>query len=468
MRNLTLLQGALVLGGLTFLASVGVYYGWVYLPDWLQLGLRWGTTAVVGMYALRRRKFTLTIFFAMLLGTLVGLDLPHVGREMDVLTGIFIHLIKAIIGPLVFATLVVGIAGNEDLAQVGRMGWKSLLYFTLATLVALTLGLVAGNLFQPGVGIVAPEAVEVVTAPAAKGWKDIILHIFPENIAKSIAQGEILQIVVFSVLFGIGLALLKGPNKQTMLRAMESLAQVMFKFTHIVMYFAPVAAGAALAYSISRSGLGVLANLGLLVGSLYAALLAFLLLVLLPIALYIRLPLRSFLRALSEPASLAFATASSESALPKAMEVMERIGVPRKVVAFVLPTGYSFNLDGTALYLSLATLFVAQAAGHSFTLGEQIVILLTLLLTSKGVAGVARASFVILASTVTSNGLPEWPLALIVGVDVLMDMGRTTVNVIGNCLASAVVARWEGELDDAKAANPDWDTPLPESVVKLH
>jgi proton glutamate symport protein len=451
---------ALFVGLLGAILATVVAYSTVVVPAWLLIGTRWGAVAVLVFYVLARRSLTLWIFFAMVLGILVGLDLPDVAKNLDVLSKIFIKLIKAVIGPLVFATLVVGIAGNKDLKQVGRMGAKSLGYFISATLVALVIGLLAANISQPGVGVTAPANLPETAAAKASTWREVLLHIFPENIAKSVAEGQILQIVIFSVLFGIGLTQVRGAARATMLRGMESLAQVMFKFTNVVMYLAPLGAGGALAYAVGSSGLGVLADLFQLVATLYVALAAFILLVLLPIALLVRVPIRTFLKAITEPVSIAFATASSEAALPKAMEQMERIGTPRKVVSFVMPTGYSFNLDGTTLYLSLATLFVAQAAGVHFGIGQQIVIMLTLLVTSKGVAGVARASLVILSATAADFGLPDWPIALILGVDVLMDMGRTAVNVIGNCLASIVIARWEGEFDDAKAANPDWTSPM--------
>jgi proton glutamate symport protein len=276
---------------------------------------------------------------------------------------------------------------------------------------------------------------------------DIILHIFPENIAKSSAEGQVLQIVVFSIIFGIALAMVREDKRQPMLRATESLSEVMFKFTNIIMYFAPIGVGAAIAYTVGHMGLGILVNLFQLLLTLYIALLVFLLGVLLPIAFFVGVPIKKFLQAIAEPVSIAFATTSSEAALPRAMEAMERIGVPRKIVAFVMPTGYSFNLDGTTLYLSLAAIFVAQAAGMPMTFGQQLLIVFTLMLTSKGVAGVPRASLVILLGTAASFGMPVWPIFIILGIDELMDMARTSVNVIGNCLATVVIAKWEGEFN---------------------
>lgn len=419
---------------------------------------RWSAVVVLALYVLQRKSLTAWIFFSMVFGVLLGHDFPEVGGHpiMDSLSQVFIHLIKAVIAPLVFATLVVGIAGHSDLKAVGRLGAKSFFYFITVTLVALVVGLIAINLTQAGVGVPQGDAAAAVpsTLAKAKSIGQVIVDIFPTNIAKSIAEGQVLQVVVFAVFFGIGTAMLPPDRKAPMVRFCEVLSDVMFKFTDVVMYFAPLGAGAAIAYAIGTKGLGILGNLAQLLGTLYGALFVFVLLVLIPIALVARIPLKRFFQAASGPVSLAFATASSEAALPKAMENMEKMGVPRKIVSFVLPTGYSFNLDGSTLYLSLASMFVAQAAGITLSWEAQVVMVLSLLLTSKGVAGVARASFVILASTVDSLGLPAWPLGLILGIDVLMDMGRTAVNVLGNCLASAVMARWEGEFDDAKAAEP--------------
>lgn len=418
---------------------------------------RWSAVVVLMAYVWQRRSLTAWIFFAMVFGVLLGHDFPAVGGAplMNDISQIFIRLIKTIIAPLVFATLVVGIAGHSDLKSVGRLGAKSLFYFVAVTFVALLVGLVAINLSGAGLGVPRGLAEEVASTGAkAKTLGQIILDIFPSNIAKSIAEGQVLQVVIFAIFFGMGTAMLPAERKAPMIRFCEVLSDVMFKFTDLVMYFAPIGAGAAIAYAIGTKGLGILGNLFQLLGTLYAALAAFIVLVLVPIALVARIPLRRFWQAASGPVTLAFATASSEAALPKAMENMERMGVPRKIVSFVLPTGYSFNLDGSTLYLSLAAVFVAQAAGIELSWQQQLAMVLTLLLTSKGVAGVARASFVILASTVDSLGLPAWPLGLILGIDVLMDMARTAVNVTGNCLASAVIARWEGEFDDAKAAEP--------------
>jgi len=397
-------------------------------------------------YAIQKKNLTTWILVSMVIGALIGHEFPDVGQNMRVLSQVFLKLIKTIIAPILFSTLVVGIAGHSNLKQVGRMGWKSILYFEVVTTFALIIGLIAINISQAGVGIVLPEGMhETLPEVTVSTWQDIILHIFPENIAKSIYHAEVLPIVVFSVLFGIGLAMLDERKKRPMLEFCESLAETMFKFTNIIMYFAPVGVGAAIAYTVGHMGLGILVNLIQLLLTLYAALIVFVLGVLLPVALIARIPVINFLKAVIEPMSIAFATTSSESALPKAMQAMERLGVPRKIVAFVIPTGYSFNLDGTTLYLSLASIFVAQAAGMHMDVPTQILLVFTLMLTSKGVAGVPRASLVILLATAAQFNLPTWPILVILGIDELMDMARTSINVMGNCLASCVVARWEGE-----------------------
>ncbi|HSK43323.1 MAG TPA: dicarboxylate/amino acid:cation symporter, partial [Candidatus Binatia bacterium] len=313
---------------------------------------------------------------------------------------------------------------------------------------ALFIGLGAIHISHAGVGLTPPPnaATATVSGAPAQKWTDVVLHIFPENIAKSVAEGQVLQVVVFSIIFGIALALIGEEKRRPMLVFCESLSETMFKFTNIVMLFAPIGVAGAMAYTVGTMGFGVMANLAKLVVTLYAALVVFLLFVLLPVALIARLQIKRFIKAVAEPVTIAFATASSESALPRAMECMEAFGVPRQIVAFVLPTGYSFNLDGSTLYLSLASIFVAQAAGIHLTLGQQLVMVFTLMLTSKGVAGVPRAMLVILLGTVDSFHLPTWPVLLILGIDQFMDMARTATNVLGNCLASAVIARWEGEL----------------------
>ncbi len=411
---------------------------------------RWVGLAGLVVYAWRRRSLTAWILVSMALGAEIGHDWPAVGQSARVLSQIFLRLIKTIIAPLLFATLVVGIAGHSSLRQVGRMGLKALVYFELVTTIALFLGLAAINLSKAGVGVTPPAQLQTAGITGQNQTAaEAILNAFPENVAKAVAEGHVLQIVVFSILFGIALALVPESKRQPVLVLCEGLADVMFKFTKLVMYFAPIGVGAAIAYTVGHMGLGILVNLFKLLATLYVALIAFLLLVLLPVALLARVPLRRFVQAIAEPVSIAFATTSSEAALPLAMERMEQLGVPRKIVALVMPTGYSFNLDGSTLYLSLATIFVAQAAGISLSFGHQLVIVFTLMLTSKGVAGVPRATLVILLGTAASFGLPEWPILAILGIDELMDMARTSVNVIGNCLATVVIARWEGEFQAA-------------------
>jgi proton glutamate symport protein len=408
--------------------------------------LRWLFLLAAFFFAYRRRSLTIWILVAILVGAEIGHDWPGLAINLRVLGQIFLNLIKTIVAPLLFATLVVGIAGHSNLKQVGRMGVKALIYFEVVTTLALMIGWAAINISKAGVGmnLVAP-ASQGVSAPKPQTWQEIVLHVFPENIAKSVAEGQILQIVVFAVIFAIALALVREEKRRPMLEFCESLADTMFKFTGIVMYFAPIGVAAAIAYTVGQMGVGILANLIKLLLTLYVALVVFVAFVLLPIAFLFRVPIRRFLSAVAEPFSIAFATTSSEAALPSAMENMEKIGVPRHVVAFVIPTGYSFNLDGTSLYLSLASIFVAQAAGVEMTMGQQFVMLLTLMLTSKGVAGVPRAALVILMGTVASFGLPPEPVFILFGVDALMDMARTSINVLGNCLASVVIARWEGE-----------------------
>lgn len=402
-------------------------------------------------YVSGKKSLTLWILYFMALGIETGHDFPAIAEPLKVLSDIFLRLIKTIIAPLLFATLVVGIAGHSSLKQVGRMGLKAIIYFEVVTTIALFIGLAAINLSKAGVGTELhageKESKRATVLLEQKQSHDVILDIFPENIAKSIATNQILQIVVFSILFGIGLAMVKSEEKKRpMLAFAESLSEVMFKFTDIVMYFAPLAVGGAIAYSVAAMGLSNLKNLVYLVFTLYAALIVFIVLVLVPIGLLVKLPFRRFLEAISEPVSIAFSTASSEAALPKAMENLEKMGIPRKVVSFVLPTGYSFNLDGTTLYLSLASVFVAQACGVDLSLSQQIQMCLILMLTSKGVAGVRGASFLILVSTVASLGLEPEKAFAILAIDAIMDMGRTSVNVLGNCLATYVVARWEREI----------------------
>ena len=412
----------------------------------LFLIMRWLVLLTLVVYAAFRRTLTAWIFVAMLLGAEIGHDFPNVATHLRVLALIFLRLIKTIIAPLLFATLVVGIAGHSNLRQVGRLGLRSIIFFEIVTTLAIFLGLAAINISKAGVGVQLPASAATSETGVGKlSAEDTILHVFPENIAKAIADNAVLQVVVFSLIFAIALAMIGEDKRRVMLAFCESLAETMFKFTNIVMLFAPIGVGAAVAYTVANTGLAVLGSLLKLLVTLYAALLVFVFGVLLPIALLFRVPLKRFVQAASEPVTIAFATASSEAALPRAMEAMEAVGVPRQIVAFVIPTGYSFNLTGSSLYLSVAAIFVAQVGGMHLTIGQQFMIVLTLMLTSKGVAGVSRAALVILLATATSLGLPTEPVFLLLGIDQLLDMGRTAVNVLGNCLATVVMAKWEGE-----------------------
>ena len=425
------------------------YYLSLNVPQTILIASRWITWVFVIIFAVRKKSLTTWIMVSMIIGVEIGLNFPVFAQNLSVLSKIFLRLIKTIIAPILFATLVVGIAGHSDLKQVGRMGWKSILYFEIVTTLALVIGIVAINITKAGKGIVLPEGFNQELPEAhAQTWQDVVLHIFPENFVKSIYHGDVLPIVVFSVIFGIALALLPVNKKKPVLDFTESLAETMFKFTNIIMHFAPFGVGAAIAVTVGHLGVDILASLLKLLFTLYGALLVFLLAVLLPVALILKIPIRKFIKAISEPVSIAFATTSSESALPKALENMEKLGVPRKIVSFVLPTGYTFNLDGSTLYLALASVFVAQAANIDLSIGQQIVMVFTLMLTSKGVAGVPRATLVILLGTAASFGLPLWPIMAIMGIDELMDMARTSVNVIGNCLATVVIAKWEGEYEE--------------------
>jgi proton glutamate symport protein len=401
---------------------------------------------------MRSYKPTLTqwIFIGMGIGLCVGWMFPDFGSQLRPLSVIFLRLIKSIIAPLIFATLVVGIAGHGNLKQVGRMGLKSIIYFEIVTTLALIIGLVAVNLTQPGVGVqlhMDPQAAEIVAKK--QSITDVIAHVVPQSFFQAATEGEVLQIVVFAIIFSFALALVPKEKRTPILSFCDSLAETMFKFTGIVMRYAPVGVGAAVAVTVGHKGLGVLMNLGVLILTMYGALTVFIIFVFGGVALVAGIPIKKFFNAVKEPAIIAFSTTSSEAALPKAMEAMEAIGVPRRIVSFVIPTGYSFNLDGSTLYLSLAAIFVAQAAGVHLSVGQQILMMLTLMLTSKGVAGVPRAALVILAGTLSSFGLPLEGVAVILGIDEIMDMGRTTVNVVGNCLASVVIARWEGEFQPA-------------------
>jgi proton glutamate symport protein len=437
------------------IVGILLFLGGALLPVFLSghvwiAALRWAGLIAIAFTGLWRQSLTRWIFFAMLLGGEVGLDRPQFAEHLRVLSEIFLRLIKVIVAPLIFGTLVTGISGHGNLRSVGRIGLKSLIYFEVVTTLALLLGIAAINISRAGEGLAMSQTANVVQVQNASPlrWDDFLLHVFPENIAKSVAENQILQVAVFAVLFGIALARLSEVKRAPMLKFCESLTETMFSFTNLVMYFAPISVGAAMAYTVGHMGIGVLLPLGKLLLTGYCALIAFLLLVLLPIARIARLPIGRFVKAVAEPATIAFATSTSEAALPRAMEAMEAFGVPRRIVAFVIPAGYSFNLDGSTLYLALASIFVAQAAGMHMGWSEQLLMVFTLMLTSKGVAGVPRAVLVVLLATAATFHLPTEPIFIILGIDALMDMARTAVNVIGNCLACAVIARWEGELTE--------------------
>ncbi|MES2446298.1 MAG: cation:dicarboxylase symporter family transporter [Bacteroidota bacterium] len=441
----------------------------VHLSELFLMPMRWTLALVLIIYATVKKNLTTWILICMILGVFVGLDFPNVAAALHPLSKGFIKLVKTIVGPILFGTLVYGIAGHSDLKQVGRMAWKSMLYFFCATSCAIFIGLAVINITHAGVGVDITQMPKE-ELPTAKmvdtgleklpenvhgiyKFTNFIYELFPENVIKSMYENKVLQIVVFSVLFGIGLAMVEEKKRKPLVDFAESLSEVMFKFTNIIMYFAPIGVGAAMAYTVGHLGIDILKNLFMLLGSLYIALIIFVMLVFVPIMLFLKIPIKNFIKAVKEPVSIAFATTSSDAALPKAMSNMEKFGVPRKIVSFVIPTGYSFNLDGTSLYLSLASIFVAQAAGMDLSIGQQLAIAFTLMITSKGVAAVPRASLIVLIATAEQFGLPVFIIAAILGIDELMDMARTSVNVIGNCLATVVIAKWEKEFDNNAAQN---------------
>ena len=393
--------------------------------------------------AVKRPSLTTWILLGLVAGVVFGTALPGPAKQLAVLGAIFLRLIKSIIAPLLFATLVSGIASTGSIKTMGRIGGKALVYFEVVTTLALFVGLAAVNLVQPGAGVALPRDVAAAAAVTGPGFAEIMEHTFPTSIVDAMARGEVLQIVVFSLLFGMACATI-GTRARPVLELCDSLTGIMFRFTDYVMWFAPIGVFGAIASTIGEHGLRVLLSLGKLVATLWAAEAFFVVVVLGAVMTLVRIPLRRFVQAVREPFLIAFSTASSEAALPKALENLQRFGIPKHIAGFVLPAGYSFNLDGSTLYLALASIFVAQAAGIHLPLGTQILMMLTLMLTSKGVAGVPRASLVVLAATAASFGLPKEGVLLIFGVDTLMDMARTSVNMLGNCLAAAVVARWEG------------------------
>jgi proton glutamate symport protein len=412
---------------------------------------------VVAVPVGKRSRFpsiTTQIFIGLVIGIVVGYVWPSFGVSIKPLADTFLRMIKMIIAPLLFSTLVVGIAGTGDLKAMGRIGVKALIYFEVATTVALFLGLGLVNWFQPGAGLAVPigggaaDQLATLATRQQSAW-DILVHLFPTSVFDAMARGDILQLVVFAIFFGIALAAI-GEKGRPVVEFFDATAQLMFKFTGYVMLFAPIGVTAAIAATVGGKGLGILWTLGKLVLLMYGGLTVFALVVIGGVSYLIRVPFFTFVRAIREPFLIAFTTASSEAALPKALEIMERFGCPKNIVGLVLPTGYSFNLDGTTLYLSLASVFVAQLAGVPMTWGQQLVMMLTLMLTSKGVAGVPRAALVVLTATLTQFNLPLEGAAILLGIDQVMDMGRTAVNVMGNCISTAVVARWEGVFDDER------------------
>lgn len=450
-------ERVLLLSAVLFLAAgmaLGLAHG--TLLHHIGVALRCASIGLLSVFAWQRRSLTAWIFVAMVAGAELGFDAPTIAVNTRVFSDIFLRLIKTIVAPLILATLITGIAGHGDLKSVGRMGIKSLIYFEVATTLALIIGLVAVNLSHAGVGLslsASTPATENAPVSTSIHWQDFLLHVFPENIAKSVSEDQILQVAVFAIFFGIALAGLNRERRAPLLSFFTSLSETMFKFTNLVMYFAPIGVGAAMAFTVGQMGLGVLLNLGKLLLTLYIALIAFALLVLVPSALLFRIALRPFLSAVAECATIAFATSSSEAALPSAMESMEALGVPRRIVAFVIPAGYSFNSTGSTLYLAVASIFVAQASGVHLSVGEQVLMLFTLMLTSKGFAGVPRSALVLLFATAATFHLPTEPIFVILGIDAVADMGRTAINVVGNCLASVIVAKWEGVFGE-EAASP--------------
>jgi proton glutamate symport protein len=440
---------ALALASVLLLVA-GIVAGLLYPHAEFAAILRWSGLGLFLPFAARRRSLLVWTLFAMLAGAELGVDAPQLAAQSHFLADIFLRLIRMIVAPLIFGGIVTGIAGHNELRGVGRVALKSIIFFEVVTTIGLILGAVAINLTQAGAGVTLPASIQAaVPAAHAEGWQQILLNVFPENIAKSVAENQILQVAIFALLFGAALATLPEKKRAPLVSVLQSLTETMFRLTRIIMVTAPVAAGAALAYTVGSMGLATLLPLGKLLVTNYVTLTIFLLLVLAPILLIARIPIGRFAAAVAEPAAIGFATTSSEAALPLAMERMEEFGVPRWIVSFVIPTGYSFNLTGSTIYLSMAALFAVQAAGLHFSLGQQIVLLATLALTSKGIAGVPRATLVVLLAVAGSFQIPATAVLMLLGVDTLMDMGRTALNVIGNCMAAAVVARWEGELKPA-------------------
>ena len=438
-------------------AGLTIYAAGVGLAGFDAVGL---VARLAGLLALlwataKRRTLTAWTFFAILAGAELGADAPAIAVHLHVLAEIFLRLVRVIVAPLILGTLTTGIAAHGQVKSLGRIALKTLVYFEVVTTLALVLGVVAIDLSRAGEGVVVPAALQAqqapVTASAHEGLEGFLLNVFPENLVTAIGENQILQVAVFAILLGISLALLTEEKRAPLLRVLESLTAAIFQLTKIIMYMAPLAAGAALAYTVGSMGIGTLLPLAKLVATFYCAALALALLVFVPVLLLMRIPVLGFLKAVSEPAAIGFATSTSQSALPLAMERMEEFGVPRWIVSFVIPSGYSFNMDGASLYLSIASIFAAQVAGIHLTIAQQAVMVFTLMLTSKGIAGVPRATLMILLATASQFRLPTAPILMILGVDALIDMGRTVLNVTGNCVAAAVVWKWEAAKGEESA-----------------
>ena len=429
------------------LFAAGLVAAGLHVASGPAIALRWAAIGLLIPFAFRRRSLLVWTFLAMLAGAELGVDAPGIAAQSHFVADIFLRLIRMIVAPLIFGGIVTGIAGHNELKSVGRVALKSIIFFEVATTLGLLLGALAIDFTQAGAGVTLPATAQAAPAVGRQeNWQQIVLNIFPENIAKAVAENQILQVAIFALLFGAALASLPERKRAPLLSVLQSLTETMFRLTRIIMVAAPPAAGAAMAYTVGSMGLVTLVPLAKLLATCYAAIAIFIVLVLAPILLAARIPIGRFVRAVAEPAALGFATSSSEAALPLAMERMEEFGVPRWIVSFVIPTGYSFNLTGSTLYVAMAALFAAQAGGLHLSVVQQIVLLATLALSSKGIAGVPRATLVVLLGVAGSFNIPTAAVLMLLGVDTLMDMGRTGLNVIGNCMAAAVVARWEGEL----------------------
>ncbi|KAI1318036.1 hypothetical protein EDD11_007270 [Mortierella claussenii] len=414
----------------------------------------------------KRTNLTIWIIIAMVVGILIGRFSPDFAVKIGPLGTVFSRMIQCIVGPLIFSTLVIGIAGHgEDLSRIGRLAIKSVIYFEVVTTLALILGLIAVNVVRPGSGFSMTGLPPPDTNVTAITWVTEMEVIVPTSFFNALSDHTaVLAVVYCAIMFSVAITQADEKSRQVMLDFNLSLSRIMFKVVELVMNYAPIGIGCAIASTVGQYGLGSLEAAGRLVGTLYVTLIIFSMIIILPIVLMCRLPLREFVLTVGQPFLMAFATSSSESALPKAVENIIEFGVPLEIAAFVIPTGYSFNLDGSTLYLAVASIFCAQVAGIQKSVGEQIVIILTLMLTSKGVAAVPRASYIVLTTTLTNANIPLAGLALVLSVDAFMDMARTAINVLGNMTASAVIAKWEGEF-----RNEDWlarqSGQLPETLM---